>query len=134
MDRHKRRVFLHRLTRGLLGGKARGVPVLLLTTRGRKSGAPRTVPLGYCADGEAYVVVGSNAGRPHHPEWMLNLIANPKATVQIGGARMEVDATLATDEERPRLWEMAVRMSPLFEGYRESTSRKIELAILRPTG
>ena len=132
MDKHQRRIFLHRLTRGFLGGKASGVPLLLLTTTGRKSRIPRTVPLGYFIHDDSYVIVGSNAGRPSHPGWMLNLMQNPYARIQIGGTKMEVVSTLATDEQRDKLWEMAVRTSDLFDGYRKNTSRRIEFAILRP--
>src|SRR5271170_2354975 len=81
----KLNVPLYRASHGRLFGQIAGTPVLLLTTVGRRSGAPRTVPVVYLADGERLVVIGSNAGHKTAPAWSLNLEANPVAEVEVGG-------------------------------------------------
>src|SRR5438132_7565945 len=91
---------LYRASRGAIGGKLFGVPVLLLTTIGRKSGQPRTVPLMYLRDGERLVIVASKAGHDEHPLWFNNLEKTPDADVQVGRERRQVRARVATDEER----------------------------------
>jgi len=80
-----------------------GMPVLLLTTTGRKTGEPRTSPLMYFPEGDACVVIASNAGKPQHPAWWLNLRADPRAAVQRGREVARVRAREAAGEERARL-------------------------------
>src|SRR6266540_2171491 len=75
---------VYRLTGGKVGGKIGKAPVLLLTTTGRKSGRPRTTPLGYAPAGDGYAVSASKGGRPQHPLWYLNLQATPRAEVTVG--------------------------------------------------
>src|SRR5919202_159512 len=91
----KLNVPVYRATRGRLMGKVGRAPVLLLTTTGRKSGEPRTAPVVYLADGDRYVVIGSNAGNPRPPAWALNLHANPDAQVEVRGDRRRVRARVA---------------------------------------
>ena len=79
-------LFWYRMTGGVIGGNVLGMPALLLTTTGRKSGQQRTTPLTYLRDGEHMVLVASNGGNPSHPAWFLNLQANPEAEVQVGVA------------------------------------------------
>src|SRR5690349_20450013 len=97
-----RAVYLDRLMGRLTGGRflALGLPSLLLTTTGRRSGLPRTQTLLYATDGDGYVVVASNWGQPHHPAWSLNLLDNPVATVALRGRRIRVHAVLATGAQR----------------------------------
>ena len=83
---------VYRLSRGRILGKTSNVPILLLTTTGRKSGKARTAPLLYREDGDAFVVIASFGGQPEHPAWYLNLEADPTATVQIGGDNTSVRA------------------------------------------
>lgn len=83
---------LYRLSRGRLFGRLDRAPVLLLTTTGRKSGARRTAPVVYLADGERMVVIGSNAGNVRTPAWALNLRAHPDAEVEVGAHRRQVTA------------------------------------------
>jgi F420H(2)-dependent quinone reductase len=78
---------VYRLTNGRLSTKLAGQNMLILTTTGRRTGKPRTIPLLYIDDGEAMVVIGSNWGGNTHPQWVRNLSANPEARVQIGSAR-----------------------------------------------
>jgi F420H(2)-dependent quinone reductase len=120
----------YRITGGRLGGKLGGLPVLLLTTTGRKSGRPRTVPLTYFEDGEAIVVVGSKGGSPRHPDWYLNLLANPCVEVQIGREHRRLQARRASAEEAGRLWPMVLARAPGYGKYRAKTSREIPLVLL----
>jgi F420H(2)-dependent quinone reductase len=85
-------VFLYRASGGAIGGKIQGLPVLLITTTGRKSGKSRTVPLGYLKDGSTYVIIASNAGQPRHPAWFFNLQSHPEATLQAKRGQGQVKA------------------------------------------
>jgi deazaflavin-dependent oxidoreductase (nitroreductase family) len=123
---------LLRWSGGRLGWRTFGVAVLLLTTTGRKSGRPRTIPLYYFRDGDALVVIASNVGQPDHPGWYYNLQADPHATVQIRRARRPVVAEIAGPAEKRRLWPRVRRMSGLYEGYRRRTTRDIPVVRLRP--
>ena len=122
---------LYRATRGRLGRRLGGHPILLLTTTGRHSGRRHTVPLLYLRDGTDLVVIASFAGHDRHPAWYLNLNADPRAVAQVDGERFPVLARVATPEERPRLWALAVAEYPGYAGYQERTSRLIPLVLLR---
>jgi F420H(2)-dependent quinone reductase len=121
---------LYRLTGGRVGGKVAGLPVLLLTTTGRKTGTQRTVPLGYFADGDAYVVVGSKGGAPQHPAWYLNLEAHSEVGVQIGSEQRRMHARRASAEEAERLWPPILAQAPGYGKYRAKTRREIPLVLL----
>jgi deazaflavin-dependent oxidoreductase (nitroreductase family) len=123
---------LYRLTGGRVGHAAGHITNLLLTTTGRKSGAARTVPLAYVADGERWVVVASNGGADRHPAWWLNLRQSPRATIEVGAERVEVSAREATDAERGRLWPELKRVNPFFAQYEQITERRIPVVILEP--
>ncbi|HEY3109746.1 MAG TPA: nitroreductase family deazaflavin-dependent oxidoreductase [Chloroflexota bacterium] len=123
---------LFRATGGRLGGSTFGIPTLLLTTTGRKTGQPRTWPLGYIADGDRLVVIGSIGGAPKHPAWYLNLRDNPRVTVEVGSDRRPMVAETATGAERQRLWNEFVRRYPRYGDYQKKTSREIPVVILRP--
>jgi deazaflavin-dependent oxidoreductase (nitroreductase family) len=104
-------VWLYRCTGGRIGGTWRigagfrnPVPICLLEHRGRKTGKVRTTPLVYLEDGDRIVVVASQAGRPEHPMWYLNLLAHPDVTVQIGGRRRPMRARVTEPAERADLW------------------------------
>jgi deazaflavin-dependent oxidoreductase (nitroreductase family) len=121
---------LYRATRGRLGGRLVGLPVLLLTTRGRRSGRTRTVPLTYFTDGDTIVLVASYGGRPHNPEWFENLVADPQVDVTIGGARRRLRARVASTEERARIWPRVVAGYSGYAAYQAKTSREIPLVLL----
>jgi deazaflavin-dependent oxidoreductase (nitroreductase family) len=126
---------LYRASGGRLGHTIPGVPgkMLLLDHVGAKSGTRRTSPLLYIEDGEDVVIVASKGGFPKHPAWFHNLKANPDTTVQIGPERRPVHARVATEEERQRLWPMAVRAYRGYEDYQvRSKGREIPLVILEP--
>lgn len=129
---------LGKLTRGrVVALRIDGLPSLLITTTGRKSGEPRTNPLLYATDGDGYVVIGSNWGQAQHPAWSGNLLANPAATVTLDGRCIPVHATLATGAERDRLLALALRVWPAYQTYIERAGREIRifrLAPVPPTG
>ena len=123
---------LYRVSGGRIGGRMMGMPVLLLTTTGRRSGAPRTSPLMYLQEGTASVVIASNAGEPRHPAWWLNLRENPRATVQRGAGITPVVAREVQGDERARLWAKLIAMEPSYETYRQRTTRQIPVVVLEP--
>ncbi len=110
-----------------------GRPTLLLTTRGRKSGEPRTLPLIYARDGEDVLVVASRGGAPNHPRWYLNLEADPDVEVQVKGDRFHARARTATAQERPRLWEIVTKVFPDYLEYQTRTTREIPVVVLERT-
>jgi deazaflavin-dependent oxidoreductase (nitroreductase family) len=121
---------LYRLSGGKLGASTGKMPVLLLTTTGRKSGQPRTWPVGYIRDGDRLVISASAGGEPAHPAWYLNLTAQPRVTVQLGQATTPMDAVAATGAERARLWSRLVGDFPVFADYEKRTAREIPVVIL----
>lgn len=123
---------IYNRTGGVLGGRLRETKVLLLTTTGRKTDKQHISPLNYLPYRGSYVVAASNSGRPNHPAWYLNLVANPEATVQVGRATKEVKAREATEEERSRLWPELVSKARNYGDYEKMTTRKIPMMILEP--
>ncbi|HEX5598725.1 MAG TPA: nitroreductase family deazaflavin-dependent oxidoreductase [Micromonosporaceae bacterium] len=125
--------FVGQITRGRV--VALGLlPSLVITTTGRKSGQPRSNPLLYVPDGDAFVVIGSNWGQPHQPAWVLNLLADPCATVAFKGKLIPVRARLSTGAERDRLWQLLVAAWPAYETYVERAGgREIRIFRLEPT-
>ena len=127
-DAHVRR---YRETGGEVGHIwKRGSKILLLTTRGRNSGEPRTTPLIYEQDGDAYVIVASKGGAPKHPGWYLNLVNEPQVELQVKEEVFPARARTATGEERQRLWELAARQWPDYDVYQEKTDREIPVVVL----
>jgi deazaflavin-dependent oxidoreductase (nitroreductase family) len=124
--------FLYANTNGAIGGRMVNCPVLLLTTRGRKTNKQRTIPLLYLADGDNVVLVASNGGATKHPTWWLNLQANPEAQIQIRGIKQRVRAEEGSAEEKHRLWPVLTAMYPGYKRYQEITSRDIPVVILHP--
>jgi deazaflavin-dependent oxidoreductase (nitroreductase family) len=124
--------WLYRVSGGRIGGTVMGMPVLLLTTTGRKTGQPRTNALMYLPDGDNCVVIASNAGEPRHPGWWLNLQANPKATIQRGRQVTPVVVCEAIGAERERLWARVVEAESSYETYKQRTTRQIPVVVLEP--
>ena len=131
---------MFRATRGLLGGKFRvgaafpwGVPVALLTTKGRKTGQDRTVPLLVLRDGERAIFVGSQGGLPKNPAWYLNLQADPNVVVQTRfHSAKRMTARTAGADERTRYWARLTKMYPDFDNYQSWTEREIPVIICEP--
>src|SRR5207253_6373861 len=108
----------------------RGSKILLLTTRGRRTGKPTTTPLIYeDADG-AYVIVASKGGAPEHPGWYRNLVKAPQVEVQIKGDRFAARARTAEGEERARLWQKLNDIWPHYAEYQTKTEREIPVVVL----
>lgn len=124
---------LYRWTGGFIGGNAGGMPTLLLTTTGRKTGQPRTVPLPYFAEDGVLAVVASFAGSANHPAWYTNLVANPGVEVQLQRRRFGATATTASGEQRAGLWERIVSRAPMYGEYQKMTEREIPVVLLRET-
>jgi deazaflavin-dependent oxidoreductase (nitroreductase family) len=119
-------------TDGEVGYLWNGVPILLLTTTGRRSGKPRTTPLIFARDGDDYLVVGSKGGAPYHPNWYLNLVADPQAEIQVKGDHVAVATQTAPDDEKGRLWQIVVGVWPNYDVYQTRTDRPIPVVILSP--
>jgi deazaflavin-dependent oxidoreductase (nitroreductase family) len=124
--------WLYQRSAGRLGGRLRGAPVCLLTTRGAKSGQPRTVPLLYLKDAERVIVVASKGGNPTHPLWYRNLLADPQCQVQIGGQVRDLRARTASEEEHAVYWPRLVAMYSDYANYQSWTDRTIPVVILEP--
>ncbi len=124
----KLNVPIYRLSRGRIFGNIGTAPVLLLTSTGRRSGQQRTAPVVFLADGERYVVIGSNAGNARTPAWSYNLQANPDAEIELRGARKLVRARVAEGDERDELWRKVNQMYEGFDDYDAKTSREIAVS------
>lgn len=118
-------------TNGEDGHIWRGVPCLLLTTIGRKSGVPRRTALIYGRDGDDYVIVASKGGHPTHPLWYTNLTANEVVTLQVAGDVFQATATtIPVGADRDRVWATMVSIWPDYGVYQTKTERRIPLVRL----
>jgi len=129
-DEHVRR---YRETGGEVGYLWNGVPTLLLTTKGRRTGEPRTSALIFARDGEDYLVVASMGGAPRHPQWYRNITAHPEAEIQVRADRLPVVGRTASVEDKPRLWRIVTGVWPNYDVYQTRTERDIPIVVLSPT-
>ena len=123
---------VYRWTGGIVGANAGGLATLLLTTTGRRTGKPRTVPLPYFPHPEGYAVVASFAGAPKNPAWYDNLVADPEVEVQVKARRVRAIARPAGPAERPAIWASIVAAAANYGDYQALTPREIPVVILRP--
>jgi deazaflavin-dependent oxidoreductase (nitroreductase family) len=127
---------VHRLTRGryTFASLVSGIPVIMLTTTGAKTGRPRTVPvLGIPAGGDL-AIIASNFGQYRHPAWYHNLRARPDAEIVVAGKRRRVRAVEATGEQRAQIWQEGLRVYPGFGEYeRRAAHRDISVFVLQPS-
>ena len=121
-----------RANAGRLGGSWEGRDLLLLTTTGRKSGRPHTKPMVYTRDGDRLLVYASKGGAPSHPDWYLNLAADPHVVVEMGPDRYDAIATPLEGEERDREFAAQAERNPVFGDYERKTSRVIPVVALTP--
>jgi deazaflavin-dependent oxidoreductase (nitroreductase family) len=121
-----------RANEGRVGGYFEGATMLLLHTKGAKSGLHRTNPLVYVPDGDRYVVIASKGGSHTHPDWYYNLLADPNAEIEVGTQRFPVRATVVTGLERDELYARQVERRPGFADYEKKTTRKIPVIALEP--
>lgn len=117
---------------GKVGGQFEGAPLLLLHSTGAKSGQARVNPMMYLADGDNLVVFASKAGAPSSPDWFHNLVANPRASVEVEDRTVNVIARVAEGETRERLWTLQKELYPGFAEYEAKTSREIPVVVLEP--
>jgi deazaflavin-dependent oxidoreductase (nitroreductase family) len=122
-------------TDGRLMGRWGGLPVVMLTTTGRRTGRPRTtIVVSPLRDGERIVLVASNGGADKHPDWYRNLLDCPDVDVVMKGRRARMRGTTATPDEKARLWPRIESGSPAYGRYRRRTTRDIPLVLLEPLG
>ena len=127
-EEHVRR---YRETGGEVGHIWRnGAKILLLTTKGRKTGDAHTIPLIYENDGDRYVIVASKGGAPEHPGWYRNLAKNPDVELQVKDEVFAARARTAEGEERERLWKLVAQQWPAYDDYQQKTEREIPVVVL----
>ncbi|MDW3217006.1 MAG: nitroreductase family deazaflavin-dependent oxidoreductase [Acidimicrobiales bacterium] len=119
-------------TGGKEGGEFNGVPCIILTTTGRKSGVQRKTPLVRVPHGDTYLVVASMGGQPTHPAWYLNLLADPNVTLQDGAEVRDFTARPTEGDEHAELWQTAVAVYPEYEEYQARCERTIPVVKLEP--
>jgi deazaflavin-dependent oxidoreductase (nitroreductase family) len=128
-EEHVRR---YRETGGAVGHEWNGVRTLVLSTTGRRSGVRRESAMIYGQDGDAYVVIASQAGLPTHPNWYHNLTSEPAVEIQVGAEHLRARARTASGAERDRLWRLMTRIWPNFDVYQSRTERVIPVVVLEP--
>lgn len=128
----RKQVELYESSGGTEGAELRGLPVILVTHRGRKSGAVRKTPLMRVADGERYVLVGSMGGAPKDPVWVHNLRADADVEIRDRERVQAMRVREVTGEEKARLWELAVAAFPPYAEYQEKTERSIPVFVAEP--
>lgn len=124
--------YLYRKTGGLLGRRLVDNDMLLLTTTGRRTGTDHTVPLLYLRDGDRLVVIASYGGRPRHPSWYDNLVAEPSVRVQVRSTVTPMVARTASPEERAQWWPRIVDAYHGYSTYQSRTDREIPVVFLCP--
>jgi deazaflavin-dependent oxidoreductase (nitroreductase family) len=117
---------------GVKGHQWRGLPTLLLTTRGRTSGLLRRTALIYGQDGATYLLVASNGGAATHPLWYLNLVTTPSVELQVGAKTFTAVARTATPEEKVYMWPLMTAIFPQYTTYKAKAKRDIPLVIVEP--
>ncbi|WP_406423971.1 nitroreductase family deazaflavin-dependent oxidoreductase [Streptomyces sp. NBC_00873] len=117
---------------GTEGTTMRGLPVIILTTRGAKSGKIRKTPLMRVEHDGTYAVVASLGGAPQHPVWFHNVAADPRVELQDGPVRQDMNAREVTGEEKTVWWERAVEAFPDYADYQLKTDRQIPVFVLEP--
>jgi len=123
-------VRVYRETGGEQGYDWRGTTILLLNTKGRRTGAERTMPLIHRTDGERFVVVASKGGWATNPLWFENLMADPDVTIQVKDEVIPVHAEVAKGAERERLWSLMTEVWPAYDEYQQRTDREIPVVVL----
>ena len=124
--------FLYKITGGRFGSQMGDFKVLLLTTKGRKSGLERTTPLGFFDHEGGYLIIASNGGMPTHPDWYHNLKSDPKVTLQIKDQVINARAKILNGKTRTPVWNRIVAEAPQYGEYEGKTDRLIPVVWLQP--
>ncbi|MEV4889252.1 nitroreductase family deazaflavin-dependent oxidoreductase [Nonomuraea sp. NPDC055795] len=122
-----------RANAGKVGGYFEGHDLVLLTTKGAKSGNETTSPVMYLPDGDRYVIIASNGGADNHPAWYHNLLAHPELTAEIGTETFSAKAQQIDGTERDELYARMVAIAPGFAEYEAKTTRRIPVLSLHRT-
>lgn len=133
-DWNKKVIEEFRADKGKVGGYFENMTLLLLHTRGAKSGLPRLSPTAYTEDGDRLVIIASKGGADTHPDWYYNVVANPNVTIEVGTETYDAVATVEQEPERTRLYDQMAAQYPGFEAYRQKTSRNIPVITLKRKG
>jgi deazaflavin-dependent oxidoreductase (nitroreductase family) len=131
-ERNRKIIDEFRTNHGKVGGRFEGKTLLLLHTKGAKSGQERINPVAYVRDGNRYVVIASKGGAPTNPDWYYNVLQNPLVTIEVGTEKLQAHAKVSEEPERSRLYDKMVEMMPAFDDYRRKASRIIPVIILIP--
>ncbi|MFD7657389.1 nitroreductase family deazaflavin-dependent oxidoreductase [Actinosynnema sp. NPDC059797] len=123
----------YRANGGRVGGVLSGMDLLVLTTTGARAGRPRTTPITCFRDGDRYLLVASNFGKPRHPDWYHNLVAAPEATAELGGERFAVRAVVLDGAERDRAFRAVADRYPFYAAYQAGVTRTIPVVALTRT-
>lgn len=129
-DFNKKIIEEFRANHGKVGDMFTGMDLLLVTTKGAKSGKESTIPVAYTKDGDKYVIVASKGGAPTNPAWYYNLLAHPEVMIEVGSEKFTAKATDAKGEERDHLFEQHAKQYPTFNEYKEKTTRTIPVLTL----
>ena len=129
-DFNKKIIEEFRANQGKVGGMFAGMNLLLVTTKGAKSGKESIIPVAYTKDGDKFVIVASKGGAPTNPAWYYNLLAYPEVTVKVGTETFKARATDATGDDRDRLFEQHAKAYPQFNEYKAKTTRVIPVLTL----
>jgi deazaflavin-dependent oxidoreductase (nitroreductase family) len=133
MDIHERNKAIieeFRSNGGKVGGNFTGRTLLLLHTTGAKSKAERINPVAYTMDGDRFVIIASKGGAPTHPDWYHNVVGNPRITIEVGSEKFQVQASIASEPERTRLYDQMATIMPGFAEYQRKTTRRIPVIVL----
>ena len=131
-DYNRRLIEEFRANGGQVVGVWEGTPLLLLTTRGAKSGERRTTPMVYMPEGDRLIVFASSGGTPTHPDWYHNLLAHSHVTVEVRTETFDAIAMVTAEEERDRLWTRGVALYPDLAEHQAKTTRQFPVIALSP--
>lgn len=131
-DRNKKIIDEFRANAGKVGGHFAGKTLLLLHSKGAKSGKERINPVAYVKDGDRWVVIASKGGAPTNPDWYYNLLAHPLVNIEVGTEEHQARASLVKEPERTRLYNRMVDMMSSFDEYRRNSKREIPVFVLTP--
>ena len=125
-------VRVYRETNGERGYIWNNVTILLITTKGRRSGEPRTIPIIFTPHNDGWLIIASRGGSPTHPTWYLNILEDPNVHIQVKGDHYQAVARTATPAERDHLWAKCVKTWPNYDIYQSRTSRQIPVVVIEP--